>query len=316
VNHLERSRRNWFAANGLWRAGERRRDDAWILSRFSDATARIVPVWQLKCLVALDEPARAVLLPAPVIDDANGPTEVTPIFLGERGGHCCFAYALPDAEPAPEAFTREGRFHDLREVGGLLEPEQGALLAYARAMVYWHRRHCYCGECGAVTASRHGGHQRECTGCGAQHFPRIDPAVIMCVTHDDRCLLGRQRGWPDTLYSTLAGFVEPGETIEETVVREVREEVGVEVDTVEYHSSQPWPFPSSLMLGFTAHARDTALRIDPLELEDARWFTRAQIVEQIHSGALHLPRRHSIAFRLIEEWFDAGSAVSLAGQLP
>src|SRR5690606_4413961 len=170
------------------------------------------------------------------------------------------------------------------------------LLAYARAMILWRQRHRHCGSCGAATRSESAGHVMKCTNpdCGAEQFPRLDPAVIVLVTDGERALLGRQASWPAGRYSTVAGFVEPGESLEDAVAREVREETGVEVDAVDYHSSQPWPFPSSLMLGFTAHAsRTDILRVDD-ELEDVRWWTRAEIA----GGAVGLPFTHSISFRL------------------
>ena len=173
------------------------------------------------------------------------------------------------------------RFADLRQVGPRIERREGALLALARAMVFWHQRHRYCGLCGSPTRSEEAGHMRRCTdpACNAMHFPRTDPAVIMLVTDGERALLGRNKNFPlPGMYSTLAGFVEPGESLEDAVAREVREETGVEVGAVHYHSSQPWPFPGNIMLGFHAEARTTEITIDYGELEDARWFTRDWLV--------------------------------------
>jgi NAD+ diphosphatase len=155
-----------------------------------------------------------------------------------------------------------------------------------------------------------GGHVMQCAACGHQQFPRLDPAVIVLVTDGERALLGRQPAWPPGRYSTVAGFVEPGESLEDAVAREVREETGVIVDAVEYHSSQPWPFPSSLMLGFTAHASRTDIDLSDQELEDARWFTRAQIA----AGEIALPTTHSISFRLIEDWYDSGASTPLRAE--
>ena len=159
-------------------------------------------------------------------------------------------------------------FTDLRRVGPLLPRQEGALLAYARGIAYWHERHRFCGVCGAPTRSEEGGHVRRCTdaACGTTHFPRTDPAVIMLVHDGERCLLGRKSEWPKGMHSTLAGFVEPGESLEEAVAREVFEETGIHVTDVIYHSSQPWPFPASLMLGFHAKALSTAITVDPEEL--------------------------------------------------
>ncbi len=192
----------------------------------------------------------------------------------------------------------------MRRVGPLLPRHEGALLAYARGIAYWHERHRFCGVCGAPTQSAEGGHVRRCTGpaCGTTHFPRTDPAVIMLVHDGERCLLGRKPGWPAGMHSTLAGFVEPGESLEEAVAREVFEEAGIRVDDVTYHSSQPWPFPASLMLGFHARARTLEITVDPEELEHAAWFERSFLLARQDDDTLRLPRRDFIARRLVEDW--------------
>jgi NAD+ diphosphatase len=204
--------------------------------------------------------------------------------------------------PSPTAAS----FEDLRLIAAQLPAEEAGLLAYARAMVSWRRQHRFCGCCGAQTTPAKGGHVLICSNpaCGKEQFPRIDPAIIVLVSDGDRALLGRQAAWPPGRYSTIAGFVEPGESLEDAVAREVLEETGIAVDDIEYHSSQPWPFPASLMLGFTAHALSREiLRLDQ-ELEDARWFSRADLA----SGSVLLPPRQSISYRLIEHWYDAGGA--------
>jgi NAD+ diphosphatase len=181
---------------------------------------------------------------------------------------------------------------------------EGSLLAYARGLIYWHGRHRFCGVCGSPTLAFEGGHVRRCTNpaCGSSHFPRTDPAVIMLVTDGDRALVGRQAVWPKGMHSTLAGFVEPGESLEAAVAREVFEEAGIEVDQVRYHSSQPWPFPCSIMLGFYARARTTEIKLDQLELEDARWVERDWLLAHQDDEDFRLPRLDSIARRLIEDW--------------
>ena len=178
-----------------------------------------------------------------------------------------------------------------------------ALLAYAKGLAHWHARHRFCGVCGEGTEAKDAGHVRVCTGpdCATQHFPRTDPAVIMLVTDGDRCLLGHNKRFPERIYSTLAGFVEPGESLEEAVAREVLEETGVRVGRVQYHSSQPWPFPASIMLGFHAEAESEAITVQAAELVDARWFSRAEIANFEQLG-LRLPRPDSIARRLVEHW--------------
>jgi NAD+ diphosphatase len=199
-----------------------------------------------------------------------------------------------------------GSFTDLRQVAGLLPAGEASVLAHARGIMHWRTKHRFCGVCGAPCTPRSAGHAMACTGCNAQHFPRTDPAVIMLVVRGDRCLLGHSHRFPNVaMYSTLAGFVEPGESFEEAVRREVQEEAGIEVGAVAYHSSQPWPFPSSIMIGFHAEGLSDAITIDPEELKDARWFTR----DQVRNPAAHgfsLPRVDSIARRLIEDWLEAG----------
>jgi NAD+ diphosphatase len=179
-------------------------------------------------------------------------------------------------------------------------------------MVYWRERHRYCGTCGAPTRPVSAGHVMACTRetCGTEFFPRIDPAIIVLVTDGERALLGRQASWPPGRYSTIAGFVEPGESLEDAVIREVREETSVEVVEVDYHSSQPWPFPSSLMVGFRARAGATALACPDGELEDARWFTAGELA----SGSPALPPPQSISFRLIADWYERATGRSLADE--
>ena len=190
-------------------------------------------------------------------------------------------------------------------MAAVLPIDEAGLLGYARAMVSWRRRHRFCGLCGTNTVPAKSGHVLVCSApaCRHEQFPRLDPAIIVLVSEGDRALLGRQASWPVGRYSTIAGFVEPGESLEDAVAREVLEETGIEVDRIEYHSSQPWPFPASLMLGFSAHALTTEVRLRDQELEDARWFTREEIAG---NGAL-LPPRQSISYRLIEHWFDSGT---------
>jgi NAD+ diphosphatase len=192
----------------------------------------------------------------------------------------------------------------------MLPPEDAGLLGYARGMVLWRARHRFCGTCGATTLAAKGGHVLICTNpaCRHEQFPRIDPAIIVLVSDGERALLGRQAAWPVGRYSTIAGFVEPGESLEDAVAREVFEETGIEVNRIQYHSSQPWPFPSSLMLGFTAHAQTTQIQLRDDELEDAQWFTR----EDLASGRPLVPPNVSISFRLIEHWFDAGGGKKLS----
>jgi NAD+ diphosphatase len=226
------------------------------------------------------------------------------VLLGvDADGHAVFA-----ADPGDE-FAGERR--GLRDLAPVLSQAEGGMVAHAVGLLNWHRRHRFCANCGTPTVAREAGHVRVCPACGAQHHPRTDPVVIMLVIDGDRALLGRQAQWPTGRYSALAGFVEPGESLEEAVAREVREEAGVQVADVRYRSSQPWPFPTSLMLGFTARwaGGEAAVRDD--ELEDVGWFTRAAIVD----GDVLLPPPTAIARRLIDEWLGDDEAPDAVGGL-
>jgi NAD+ diphosphatase len=229
------------------------------------------------------------------------------VLLGRRDATDFFACEIESAEPPPN--SPGTHFADLRTVAALLPEGEAGLLSYARAMIGWRCTHRHCGRCGAKTLPAKAGHVLVCTNpvCRHEQFPRLDPAIIVLVIDGDRVLLGRQASWPVGRYSTIAGFVEPGESLEDAVAREVREETGIDVEAIEYHSSQPWPFPSSLMLGFTARAASQDIDLRDLELEDARWFSREDIV----SGTPYLPPNVSISFRLIEHWFDAGGTIPL-----
>jgi NAD+ diphosphatase len=299
------TRPNFYAGLRLERHSERRRDDAFVAARIAGTAARIVPVWRSRSLVALADPPRACFLDAASIERVAGEPRLV-VFLGERDGASYFALDVSSHEEhrLHEMFGRDAGFVDLRAVGATMDRAEGALLAYARGIMHWHARHRHCGMCGAPTRAEAAGHVRRCTdaGCSAEHFPRTDPAVIMLVTHGDHALLGRQRIWPAGMHSTLAGFVEPGESLEEAVAREVFEEAGVRVRDVRYHSSQPWPFPASIMLGFHATALDRDLAVDVEELETAGWFSRDFLLRPHDPERFRLPRPDSIARRLIEDW--------------
>jgi NAD+ diphosphatase len=227
------------------------------------------------------------------------------ILLGiENGGSPLFALDLDDLAPgARELLTARGRLATLRDAGALLSSSEGGLAAYLTALLNWHRRHRFCANCGAPTQVFEGGYSRRCPRCRSVHFPRTDPSVIMLVAHEHRVLLGRRPVWPESRYSVLAGFVSPGETLEAAVVREVKEESGIEAYDPRYVSSQPWPFPSSLMLGFEARADGGEPRARDGELEDVRWFTIDEVREaQAEAGRLRLPPPISIARDLLDGW--------------
>jgi NAD+ diphosphatase len=279
-----------------------RRDDAeWIAATLERDDIWLVPLAGGASLVAqAGTTSRAVIVrrgerPA-LADDAR---EL--VLLGEWQGVPCFAAVLEAPLPWQGA-----EFVELRRVLTLLADDELELLAYARAFGHWHATHRHCGACGARTAPARAGHARVCGGCAREIFPRIDPAVIVLVADAERCLLGHQAAWGAGRYSTLAGFVEPGETLEEAVAREVFEETAVRIAAPAYRGSQPWPFPSSLMLGFEAAPVTLTIAVDGAELQDARWFTRAEIAAEVAGGTLRLSPRRSISWRLLADWYDRG----------
>ncbi len=301
------SRSNPYAGSPLDRAAHRRDDAAWITEALAAPQTLFVPVWRSRSLLRGVEEGRpeAVFLTgaaAAALRLAGGPWA----FLGLLEGVPVFAVDASAADdPLPLLAPEIGRFTDLRAAAGLLAGGEASVLAHARGLMHWRTRHRFCGVCGSACTAESAGHVLRCLNpdCAAQHFPRTDPAVIMLVTRGDRALLGHARRFPGPMYSTLAGFVEPGESLEEAVAREVFEEVGVRVEQVEYHSSQPWPFPASIMLGFYATALDETIVLDRDEIEDARWFSRAEIRTPDAHG-FTIPRGDSIARRLIEDWLS------------
>ncbi|HZG93101.1 MAG TPA: NAD(+) diphosphatase [Mycobacteriales bacterium] len=277
----------------LDRVSGRRKDAAWLAEQLASPAARVVLCTDSGVLVV----RRGSLAAATVHPSAATGLELVLLGLDEHGP--VYAAEVADAT----AIDADAVVSPLRGVLADASRQDAALLAYGSAMAHWHRTHRWCGRCGDETVSDWAGHLRRCSGCGAEHFPRTDPAVIMLVVDErDRVLLGRGVGWPEDSWSALAGFVEPGETLEMAVAREVHEESGVVVDEVRYHSSQPWPFPGSLMLGFFATAAGVPPVIDPAELEDARWWSRAELAAAFESGAARRPTSISIASTLLADW--------------
>lgn len=304
--------RHFYTSEDLDRASHKRSDEAWVRARLADPQSRVLPVWRARVFVTLDREGDASPQPEYLsVAEARelaGDGSAAPVLLGVGKSHAYFAADLssigdPETEPL---LSERGRFVSLRRVGPFLDRHGGGLLAYAQAMAHWHQQNRFCGACGCPTRAEEAGHWLRCTSesCHTLHFPRTDPAIIVRVTHDDRCLLGRQTRWPTRLYSVLAGFVEPGESLEDAVAREVFEEAGVRIDDVRYDSSQPWPFPASLMIGFTAGALDDAILVDGDELEDVRWFTRSELDREVGAGNVILPSEVSLARHLIERWFS------------
>ena len=234
-----------------------------------------------------------------------GTRDAVEVFLGLDGKVAYFARDISAlADPLAAALASLGHFRDARAAASLLPIGEVAILGQAKALIDWHNRHGYCANCGARTVIDDAGYRRICLACKAEHFPRTDPCVIMLVTAGDRCLLGRNKRFAGGHYSTLAGFVEPGESIEEAVRREVFEEVSLRVGAVRYFACQPWPFPSNLMIGCFAEAESGDIVVDGDEIVVARWFDRATVKRLLsgESNEIGLPRRDAIAYRLIEDW--------------
>ncbi|PWK92392.1 NAD(+) diphosphatase [Fulvimonas soli] len=297
----------------LDRVAERRDEADWVDALAASAEARYLlldPAGETwlheagEALRWLSDAERRALLPAQPVAS----------LLGLAGGRAHFLLALDAADALDELDTRlAARRANLREAGLRLSADEAGLFAYAKGLAHWQRETRYCAACGAPLRLVASGHRAQCTNpaCGRLHFPRTDAAVIVIVEHEGACLLGRQAGWPPGRYSTLAGFVEPGESLEDAVRREVAEESGVPVDEVRYHSSQPWPLPASLMVGFTATARSRAIRRRDGELEDARWFTPADIAAGLADGSLAMPSRLSVSYRLIAHWLRERAGLEL-----
>ena len=300
-------RLNPYADAILDRVAHLRNDEAWLRAQLEAEHTVVVPVWRSRNLIGNPAEPRAVLLrhiDIPHLMEEAGAV----VLLGVREGTPHFAIDISELEEHHLADLHDdSEFVDLRSVGAVMDRTEASILAYAKGIMHWHARHGFCGVCGSPTEIREAGHLRKCLNenCGAVHFPRTDPAVIMLVEKDGRALLGRKAEWMEGMYSTLAGFVEPGESLEQAVAREVMEEAGVEITDIRYHSSQPWPFPASLMLGFTARALSDDFHRNDDELEDLQWFTREELAAG-GAGIARRPRSDSIARRLIDEWIRQG----------
>lgn len=297
-----------FSGGGLDRAADRRSADDW------QEGALVLPVWRGKVCT---DGERLVRLGGdhPALADGSAP-----VLLGFDGAQAVAARDIsawtPPSLPETQMFfdpteqvhpaIPDGRFVELRGIMSRLSPMDAELAATARALIGWHSTHRFCSACGEPSEPRQSGWQRICPACSAAHFPRTDPVVIMLITRGDRALIGRSPGWPEGMYSCLAGFIEPGETIEAAVRREVLEETGIRVGAVRYATSQPWPFPASLMLGMAGEAESDEITLDPNELEDARWIPReelAQVLRGTHP-AFKAPRAGAIAGWLLSAWVD------------
>ena len=305
MNHLERSRHNLFSSIDVDRAARTRGNGDELTALADSDHARFLPVFQYKVLTMCDtnQCTTVALKKHELVHHFEYTT--LPVYLGRRDDLHYFAVAVE------EKVKKIGEFTDLRHVAALLSDEDAALCGYAQAILTWQNTHRHCGVCSAPTVAQQGGHILQCSdlACAREHYPRTDPAIIVLVEHGERALLGRKAGWPARRYSTIAGFVEPGESAEQAVVREVDEETGVEVIELRYHSSQPWPFPGSLMLGYRAQAGRHKIQLNDQELEEAIWLSRQELMDRMAHGNFLPPTKISISFRLIEDWFNSNSEV-------
>ena len=308
-----------FGGGGLDRSAALRADKAAIAAMLADPATRILPLWRAKPQVSGD--ATNALAPVSPGHACLAHAVAPPIFLGLSDGTPWFAADISDWVPEAQETDTVGafvdlseqrypgspadwRFAELRAIMTRLSPRDAEISAIARALLEWHRTHRFCARCGAESLPAMAGWQRDCPACGAHHFPRTDPVVIMLVTHGNSVLVGRSPGWPEGMYSLLAGFVEPGETVEAAVRREVFEEAGLRVGAVTYLASQPWPFPASLMIGCHGVALGREIEIDATEIEDARWVSREEMLSVFageHDG-LRAARPGAIARFLIRNW--------------
>ena len=298
-----------FVTNILDRAAHLRRDDEKLFAMEQTPSSRAYVVYRDSLLVKRDgDKARALLS----IDEAlkSGANPGT-IFLGLRDGAAVFGMGMPQAAAEKLIGREDFAVTELRGMAmqGAIPPDELSAIAMAKSMVGWHQRHGYCANCGTRTAMKQGCWKRDCPNCKAEHFPRTDPVVIMLVTSGDKCLLGRQKHFLPGMYSCLAGFVEAAEAIEDAVRREIFEESGIRCTDVNYYMTQPWPYPSSLMIGCTARATNEDIIVDHSELEDARWFDRTEatlMIRRQHPDGLAGPHPFAIAHHLLGRWVHAG----------
>ena len=305
---------NVFAGSPLDRVANERRDPEWLAECLAHPDRRYLALCNLEALVARGSPPAIAWLAASALPD--GDLVARAVLLGLDEGVPRLALDLTSVEAAlVDGLLDDGRrFEEVRGIAPELSSQEAAILAQARSLVDWHARHRFCAVCGNPTEPHLGGGMRRCDGCNAEHFPRVDPVVIVLVTRGERCLLVHGRGRPGSNYTCIAGFMEPGETVEEAVRREVFEESGVGVAAVRYHSSQPWPFPSSLMLGCHAEAASEEISIDPEEIADARWFGRGDVARALAIAAgganegdapdFGVPAPFTISHQLIRAWAE------------
>jgi NAD+ diphosphatase len=295
-----------FSGSPLDPADRLRGDQEWLQNRLNDSRSRFLPMWQLMAFVDAPKPTSLVWLAAVDLGEVEG----TAVFLGLKDDVAHFAIDVDRPEGGEAApYQSFGHFMDVRTAGGILGVGESGILARARSLIDWHKRHRFCAQCGSPSQSARGGYMRQCPkdGCKAPHFPRVDPVVIMLIVKGDKCLLGRQARFPEGMYSALAGFMEPGETIEEAVRRESLEEAGIVVGDVRYLACQPWPFPSNLMIGCEAEALSEDITLDRNELELAMWVPK-DVIRRALAGdetlGFHLPPPLAVAYHLVRDWAE------------
>lgn len=305
---LDRSHLTGFASNTLDRMNNQREDEAFVSGLRAASTSRVLVLsGEIPALKSDGEGHDALF----TFEEAKAlGTARHSVFLGCHGDRALFATLIEAASHDNAQERGDLSFIDLRTIAqqGLVSPDIVGALSHAKSLLYWHKHNTFCANCGTGTVASVGGSRRECPTCKRHHFPRLEPVVIMLVTDGERCLLGRQERFPAGMYSCLAGFAEVGETLEDAVRREVLEEAGLKVGAVEYHASQPWPFPSSLMIGCMARAETRTIVIDPIELEDARWFSRedvAMMLSKSHPDGFICPPKLAIANLLMRAWLEA-----------
>ena len=299
---------NTFAGNPLDRAGDRRNDPEWLAEQAANPEALALVLWEGRPLLEAGDEPRLAWLP---MAQARAVVPDRELFLGLGKGAPVFAVEVEGSvDPTAGPLAGLGAFHEMREAAALLPGPDAAMAGTAKSLFDWRRRHGFCAACGVQTEDACGGWKRICPACATEHFPRVDPVTIMLAVYkggaEPRCLLGRQASWPEGRMSALAGFLEPGETIEEACAREVEEEAGLTVTAVRYHSSQPWPFPSQLMIGLICEVDSEDARPDQTELEAVAWLTKSEaaaVLAGVHP-AIKAPPRIAIARTLLQAWVD------------
>jgi NAD+ diphosphatase len=304
IDEFSRSKKNRFTSVRLDRLVEHRDDFGWVSAALQADDACLVPLWRSRSLLAkVDAGTLAVYLKSGELRESD--LVQRPTLLGTDNKRTYFAVSVTDRQ-RDQILQRhpQAEFADLRRASIDMDAKHAGILAYAKALHYWQHRHQFCGVCGSPNRLLSAGHRLVCDNeeCARETFPRIDPAIIVLVTNGDACMLGRNPGWPPRRFSTLAGFVEPGESLEDAVVREVYEEARVRLSDIRYVSSQPWPFPASSMCGFYAEAEERSCQVSD-ELEEVRWFTTTELAAAVRDGSVILSPPVSIAFRLIADWF-------------